>query len=131
MIVDALVQLAQLLLMLALAPLLTGYVRKLKAHLLRRQGRRAQPYRDLLKIIRKEVVLAHNACGFSRGALNRLRHHLTAAPPAILPTFGHRSRVQPRGLPDRGRALPAARASPRAADSTSAPVSAASARAGR
>jgi len=35
-IVDALVQLGQLLLVLALAPLLTGYVRKLKARLLRR-----------------------------------------------------------------------------------------------
>ena len=37
-VLDALVQLGQLLLVLLLAPLLTGYVRKVKAHLLRRQG---------------------------------------------------------------------------------------------
>ena len=40
LILDALVQLAQLLLVLALAPLLTGYVRKVKAHLLRRRAPR-------------------------------------------------------------------------------------------
>jgi formate hydrogenlyase subunit 4 len=49
LIVDALVQLAQLLLVLLIAPLLTGYVRKVKAHLLRRRGPPVlQPYRDLL-----------------------------------------------------------------------------------
>ena len=61
-ILDALVQLGQLLLVLLLAPLLTGYIRKLKARLLRRQGPPIlQPYRDLLKLLRKEVVLAENA----------------------------------------------------------------------
>ena len=45
---DALVQLVQLLLVLALAPLLTGYIRKVKAYLLRRRGPPLlQPYRDL------------------------------------------------------------------------------------
>ena len=34
------VQIAQMLLVLALAPLLTGFVRKVKARLLRRRGRR-------------------------------------------------------------------------------------------
>ncbi len=58
MILDVLVQLGQLLLVLALAPLLTGYVRKVKARLLRRQGPDLiQPYRDLHKLLRKEVVL--------------------------------------------------------------------------
>ena len=53
-ILDVLVQLGQLLLVLMLAPLLTGYVRKVKARLLRRQGPPLiQPYRDLLKLIRK------------------------------------------------------------------------------
>jgi formate hydrogenlyase subunit 4 len=62
MILDTLVQLGQLLLVLMLAPLLTGYVRKVKARLLRRQGPPIiQPYRDLLKLLRKEVVLANNA----------------------------------------------------------------------
>ena len=87
MILDALVQLAQLLLMLALAPLLTGYVRSLKAHLLRRQGPSVlQPYRDLLKLIRKEAVLAHNASWVFRVAPYLVfATTLTAA--ALVPTF--------------------------------------------
>jgi formate hydrogenlyase subunit 4 len=57
-----LVQAAQMALVLALAPLLTGIVRKVKARLLRRRGASViQPYRDLLKLLRKEVVLAENA----------------------------------------------------------------------
>ena len=61
-ILDSLVQFAQLLLVLLLAPLLTGYIRTVKARLLRRQGPPIlQPYRDLLKLLRKEVVLAENA----------------------------------------------------------------------
>src|SRR5205823_2333869 len=52
----------QISLVLALAPLLTGFVRKVKARLLRRQGPSIiQPYRDLLRLLRKEVVLADNA----------------------------------------------------------------------
>ena len=51
-----------MLLVLLLAPLLTGLVRKVKARLLRRQGPPLiQPYRDLLRLLRKEVVLAENA----------------------------------------------------------------------
>ncbi len=58
-ILDILVQLGQLLVVLLLAPLLTGYVRKIKARLVRRQGPDLiQPYRDLHKLLRKEVVLA-------------------------------------------------------------------------
>jgi formate hydrogenlyase subunit 4 len=61
-ILDSLVQFAQLLLVLLLAPLLTGYIRTVKARLLRRQGPPIlQPYRDLLKLLRKEVALAENA----------------------------------------------------------------------
>jgi formate hydrogenlyase subunit 4 len=53
---------AQMLLVLVLAPLLTGFVRKVKARLLRRQGPPLlQPYRDLIRLLRKDVVLAHNA----------------------------------------------------------------------
>jgi formate hydrogenlyase subunit 4 len=61
-ILDLLVQLGQMLVVLAMAPLLTGLVRRLKAHLLRRQGPQlVQPYRDLLRLLRKDVVLAHTA----------------------------------------------------------------------
>jgi formate hydrogenlyase subunit 4 len=61
-IVDFAVQSVQMLLVLLLAPLLTGFVRKVKARLLRRQGPPLiQPYRDLLRLMRKEVVLAENA----------------------------------------------------------------------
>jgi formate hydrogenlyase subunit 4 len=59
---DFAVQGAQMLLVLFVAPLFTGYVRKVKARLLRRQGPPLiQPYRDLARLLRKEVVLAENA----------------------------------------------------------------------
>ena len=59
---DFLFQGVQMLLVLLLSPLLTGFVRKVKARLLRRQGPPLlQPYRDLLRLMRKEVVLAENA----------------------------------------------------------------------
>jgi formate hydrogenlyase subunit 4 len=62
MIQDLILQGAEMLLVLLLAPLLTGFVRKVKARLLRRQGPPLlQPYRDLARLLRKEVVLAHNA----------------------------------------------------------------------
>ena len=48
--VDFAVQGVQMLLVLLLAPLLTGFVRKVKARLNRRQGPSlVQPYRDLVK----------------------------------------------------------------------------------
>ena len=59
---DFALQGAQMLLVLLLAPLLTGFVRKVKARLLRRQGPPLlQPYRDLIRLMRKDVVLAENA----------------------------------------------------------------------
>jgi formate hydrogenlyase subunit 4 len=61
-IFDLAVQGAQMLLMLLLAPLVTGLVRKMKARLLRRRGPPLiQPYLDLVRLMRKDVVLAHNA----------------------------------------------------------------------
>ena len=49
-------------LVVALAPLLTGFVRKVKARLLRRRGASVfQPYRDLARLLRKEAVVAENA----------------------------------------------------------------------
>src|SRR5262249_49176908 len=62
LIVDFIVQGAQMLTVLLLAPLLTGLVRKIKARLLRRQGPSVfQLYRDLVRLMRKEVVLAESA----------------------------------------------------------------------
>ena len=59
---DLAVQGAQMLLVLLLAPLFTGFVRKVKARLLRRQGPPLiQPYRDLARLMRKDVVLAESA----------------------------------------------------------------------
>jgi formate hydrogenlyase subunit 4 len=59
---DLAVQGAQMLIVLALAPLLTGFIRKVKARMLRRQGPPLlQPYRELARLMRKEVVLAENA----------------------------------------------------------------------
>ncbi|MGB7097551.1 MAG: NADH-quinone oxidoreductase subunit H [Xanthobacteraceae bacterium] len=56
------IQGGQMVLVLLLAPLFTGYLRKVKARLLRRQGPPLiQPYRDLVRLVRKEVVLAESA----------------------------------------------------------------------
>src|SRR5262249_47557343 len=52
----------EMLLVLVLAPLLTGFVRKVKAHFQRRIGPPLiQPYLDLIRLMRKDVVLADNA----------------------------------------------------------------------
>jgi formate hydrogenlyase subunit 4 len=86
-ILDVLVQLGQLLLVLLLAPLLTGYVRKVKAYLLRRRGPDLiQPYRDLHKLLRKEVVLADNASWVFRTA-PYLIFATTWVAAALVPTF--------------------------------------------
>ena len=62
LIIDFIVQGAQMMLVLALSPLLTGLVRKVKARLQRRRGPPLlQPYRDLARLMRKEVVLADDA----------------------------------------------------------------------
>ena len=94
-VLDALVQLAQILLVLLLAPLLTGYVRKVKAHLLRRRGPPVvQPYRDLLKLIRKEVVLADNASWVFRVA-PYLIVATTLVAAALVPTFATGLAISP------------------------------------
>jgi len=87
LILDALVQGVQLLLVLLLAPLLTGYVRRVKAHLLRRRGPPlVQPYRDLLKLIRKEVVIAENASWVFRVA-PYIIFATTLVAASLVPTF--------------------------------------------
>jgi formate hydrogenlyase subunit 4 len=81
------VQLAQLALILALAPLLTGFVRKLKAHLVGRQGPAVlQPYRDLARLLRKDVVLAESASWLFRAA-PYLIFATTWVAASLVPTF--------------------------------------------
>ena len=69
LILDVLLQAGQLALVLAVAPLLLGITRKVRARLLRRIGPPlAQPYRDIWKVMHKEAVLAHNASWLYRVA---------------------------------------------------------------
>jgi formate hydrogenlyase subunit 4 len=57
-----LLQLLHMALVLALAPGLTGLVRKLKARMMGRRGPPVlQPYRDLIRLLRKEAVVAESA----------------------------------------------------------------------
>jgi len=84
---DFALQGAQMLLVLLVAPLLTGFVRKAKARFQRRLGPPlAQPYRDLIRLMRKEVVLADNASW-----LFRINPYLifaaTWVAAALVPTF--------------------------------------------
>jgi formate hydrogenlyase subunit 4 len=84
---DLIVQGLQMLLVVALAPLVTGVVRKIKACLLRRQGAPVfQPYRDLLRLLRKETVLAENASWLFRTA-PYLIFAATWVAAALVPTF--------------------------------------------
>ena len=81
------IQGAQMALVLALAPLLTGFVRKAKARLVRRQGPPlVQPYRDLWRLMRKEAVLAENASWLFRSA-PYLIFAGTWVAAALVPTF--------------------------------------------
>ena len=84
---DLAIQCAQMLIVLLLAPLLTGYVRKVKARLLRRRGPALlQPYRDLLRLIRKEAVVAENASWLFR-ATPYMVFAATWVAAALVPTF--------------------------------------------
>ncbi|HTX50667.1 MAG TPA: NADH-quinone oxidoreductase subunit H [Caulobacteraceae bacterium] len=81
------IQGVQMALVLALAPLLTGFVRKVKARLVRRQGPPiVQPYRDLWRLMRKEVVLAETASWLFRAA-PYLIFAGTWVAAALVPTF--------------------------------------------
>src|SRR5258708_2139367 len=87
MILDAAVQLCQVLLVLALAPLLAGLVRKIQARLVGRQGPPLlQPYRALLRLLRKEVVMAHSASWVFR-VTPYLVFATTWVAAALVPTF--------------------------------------------
>ena len=59
----------QMFLVLLLAPAITGITRRTKARFMRRQGAPVyQPYLDLIKLTRKEAVVAVNASWFFRSA---------------------------------------------------------------
>jgi len=78
---------AQMLLVLILAPLLTGIVRKVKARLQRRLGPPLiQPYRDLIRLMRKEVVLAESSSWLFR-VIPYLVFAGTWVAAALVPTF--------------------------------------------
>jgi formate hydrogenlyase subunit 4 len=76
-----------MLLVLVLAPLLLGFTRKVKARMLRRRGPPLlQPYRDLLRLIRKEAVLADNASWLFRSGPYMI-FATTWVAAALVPTF--------------------------------------------
>jgi formate hydrogenlyase subunit 4 len=84
---DLVLQGAQMLLVLLLSPLLTGFVRKVKARLLRRQGPPLwQPYRDLVRLLRKDVMLADGASWLFR-VVPYLVFAATWVAAALVPTF--------------------------------------------
>lgn len=86
---DIVSQGAQMSLVLGLAPLLTGFVRKVKARLLRRRGPPLlQPYRDLIRLMRKDVVLADNASWLFR-VIPYLMFAGTWVAASLVPTFGN------------------------------------------
>jgi formate hydrogenlyase subunit 4 len=83
----SLLELLQLILVVALAPLLTGIVRKVKARLLARRGPALiQPYRDLLRLLRKEAVLAPSASWLFR-VVPYLMFTVIWLAAAVVPTF--------------------------------------------
>lgn len=84
---DFAVQLLQMALVLIAAPLLTGFVRTLRARLQRRQGPSImQPYRDLHRLLRKDVVLAESASWLFRAA-PYLIFAVTWVAASLVPTF--------------------------------------------
>jgi formate hydrogenlyase subunit 4 len=95
LLIDILLQAVQLVLVLALAPALTGLVRKMKARLLGRRGASIiQPYRDLAKLLRKQVVMAHNASWLYRLA-PYLGFALLWLAASLVPTFTTRLPMSP------------------------------------
>ena len=84
---DLTIQGAQMLLVLLVAPLFVGFVRKMKARLLRRQGPPLiQPYLDMVRLTRKEVVLAENASWLFR-VTPYLIFAATWVAASLVPTF--------------------------------------------
>jgi formate hydrogenlyase subunit 4 len=84
---DLIVQGTQMFLVLLVGPLLLGWTRKVRARLLRRRGPGLlQPYRDLARLLRKEVVLAETASWLFRIAPYVI-FAATWVAAALVPTF--------------------------------------------
>ena len=80
-------QTVQMFLVLLVAPAITGITRRTKARFMRRQGAPViQPYRDLIKLLRKEAVVAQNASWFFRSAPYAILA-FTGVAAALVPTF--------------------------------------------
>lgn len=86
-IFDLFAQAIQMVLVLALAPVLIGITRKVKARLLRRRGASIlQPWYDILRLLRKETVLATDASWLYRAA-PYLIFATTWIAASLVPTF--------------------------------------------
>ena len=87
LIFNLLVQGLQMFLVVAIAPLVAGVTHRMRARLLRKKGASIwQPYRDLLRLMRKEVVLAENASWLFR-VVPYLVFAATWVAAALIPTF--------------------------------------------
>jgi formate hydrogenlyase subunit 4 len=86
-IADLAVQGVQMLIVLLLAPGLVGFVRKVKARLLRRRGPPIlQPYRDIVRLLRKEAIVAESASWLFAAAPHLVFAAIWVAA-ALVPTF--------------------------------------------
>jgi formate hydrogenlyase subunit 4 len=86
-IADLAVQGVQMLIVLLLAPGLVGFVRKVKARLLRRRGPPVlQPYRDIVRLFRKEAIVAESASWLFTAAPYLVFAAIWVAA-ALVPTF--------------------------------------------
>ncbi len=87
MIVDLVFQLLQMTLVIMVAPLLTGVVRATKARLNRRRGPPVlQPYLDLVRLARKEAIIADSASWLFR-ITPYIVFASTWVATALIPTF--------------------------------------------
>ncbi len=85
--IDLAFQFVQMTLVIALAPLLTGLVRKVKSRLTRRRGASIfQPYFDLYRLARKEAVVAESASPLFR-VFPYIIFAATWVAAALVPTF--------------------------------------------
>ncbi len=88
-------QVVQLVLVLALAPALTGFTRRVRSRLMGRRGPAIlQPYRDLAKLLHKEAVIAENASWLYR-SVPYLIFALLWLAAALVPTFTTRLPLSP------------------------------------
>ncbi len=83
----ALAQVLHVVLMLAMAPLLVGVLRRVKARLLGRAGASVlQPFFEVARLLRKQPVLAHNASFLFR-AVPAVAFAATLAAACLVPSF--------------------------------------------